>query len=125
MEKMRLILFSVIVPVFLLIAACAGDDAVQKIYNYMDKTLSIIEANKNDPSKAADEVHSYISGIQSQLDTLVNKFENDPEKTKELAEKLKPLFDRQERILKSNPSLRKNIRLQQSLVIFEVLSYTD
>jgi peptidoglycan hydrolase CwlO-like protein len=125
MKKMKLIFLGVVVLWILFFAACAGDDAVQKVYTYMDKTLSLVDANKNDPNKAADEVHSYISSIQSQLDSLVNKFENDPEKTKQLAEKLKPLFDKQERILKSNPALRKNIRLQQSLVIFEVLTYTD
>ncbi len=125
MKKTVLIFLSVTVLGFLFFTACAGEDAVQKVYNYMDKTLSIVEANKNNPSKAADEVHTFITSIQGQLDTLVDKFENDAEKTRQLAKKLKPLFVRQEQLMKSNPALRKNISLQQSLVIFEVLSYTE
>jgi hypothetical protein len=109
----------------IVLSGCAGDDAVQKVYEYMDKTLSIIETHKDNPAKAADEVNSYITGIQSQLDKVIDEFENNTEKTKQLADKLKPLFEKQERLLTHNPGLRKNIRLQQALVIFEVLAYTE
>jgi hypothetical protein len=123
MKKISVIPLSITLFLILL-SGCAGDDAVQKVYEYMDKTLSIIEAHKDNPAKAADEVNSYITGIQSQLDKAIDEFENDAEKTKRLADKLRPLFEKQERLLTNNLRLRKNIRLQQALVIFEVLAYT-
>lgn len=119
---------SVIISISLclvLLSECAGDDAVQKVYEYMDRTLAIIESHKDNPLKAADLVNDYIMGIQNQLDKVIDDFENNEEKTRQLANKLKPLFEKQERLLKNNPALRKNIRLQQSLIIFEVLAYTE
>ncbi|MBN1799401.1 MAG: hypothetical protein JW822_12550 [Spirochaetales bacterium] len=106
-----------------LISSCAGDQAIDQVYEYMDRTLSIIEAHKDNPPKAADEVNKYIMSIQNQLDKVVEEFEADKERTTQLAQKLKPLFKRQELLLKNSPTLRKNIRIQQTLVIFEVLAY--
>jgi len=124
MKRAVAIIMSMVICFFLL-ESCAGDDAIQRVYEYMDKTLSIVEAHKGNASKAADEVNNYIMSIQSQLDKVSEEFENNEERTVQLAQKLKPLFEKQERLLKNSPALRKNIRLQQALVIFEVLAYTE
>ena len=123
-EKMIKTLASMTICLILLVD-CPSNDPVQKIYDFMDRTLSIMEANKGDPPKAADEVGNFLRSVENELDNLTNIFEIDKEKSRQLAERLKPLFEKQERILRDNPGLKKNVKLQQALIIFEVLSYSD
>jgi hypothetical protein len=107
----------------LLVACGGGGDPMGKMFGHQEKITGILEANKEDPDKAAAELEKYqadnaadFEAIKKELEGL--KAKDEAEMMKLMAphmEKIAALMAKQTELQKSHPALFENPKVEAAM----------
>lgn len=101
--------------------------AEDRLMNHMDQAISILESNKDNPEKAAEELKKYtesnkddMAAIKTELEAMEKSLSDDDKKKKgeEMMKKMGPLMERAMKLMAGDSKLAGNEAVQKAMADF-------
>ncbi len=113
------------VAAVLVLGAGCSKSPLAKAADYTKQAVSILEANKDNPEKAASELEKYaadneadLKAVAAEMEKFKAEVEKDPSKVADAMEHMGPMLEaagKMMELMNSNPELMKNEKVQAAL----------
>ena len=125
MKKLVITVFAIAIAASFLYGC--KKSAEDRLMAHMDQAISILEANKDNPDKAAEELDKYTAGnkddlaaIKKELEEMEKTLSEDDKKKKgeEMMKKMGPLMERAMKLMAGDSKLAGNEKVQKAMTEF-------